>query len=135
MLPNTRIVRICADTTKLPCYFQSGAQWPSGLFEWGNAARTAYGVKQKPVSAKNTSRFSLLSRHLPTGDTRSRDKEPRRMAALDEMCVVFKQPSDDPTDLLMTVHRLRGLHTQFDDDTSLPFPLHELRLLGRAVTS
>jgi hypothetical protein len=57
------------------------------------------------------------------------------MAALDEICLAFKQPGDDATKLLMTAHRLRGLHTQFDDDTSLPFPLHELRLLSRAVTS
>jgi len=52
------------------------------------------------------------------------------MAALDEICVVFTQRGDDAADLLMKARHLRGLHTQFDDDTSLPFPLHELRLLG-----
>lgn len=134
-LPNLRIVRTCSDTAKLPCYFQTDAAWPGGLFAWGGALRTAYGVKKKPASAKNSGHLSLISRHLPAGDNRSRDGKPRRIAALDEICTVFKQPADDAVDLMMLAHRLRSVHAQYDDDTSQPFPLHELRLLGGAVTS
>lgn len=134
-LPNLRIVRTCSDTAKLPCYFQMDAAWPGGLFAWGDASRTAYGVKKKPASAKNSGHLALISRHLPAGDNRSRDGKPRRIAALDEICAVFKQPEDDAIDLMMLAHRLRSVHAQYDDDTSLPYPLHELRLLGGAVTS
>ena len=134
-LPNLRIVRTCSDTAKLPCYFQTDAAWPGGLFAWGNASRTAYGVKKKPVSAKNSGHLALISRHLPAGDNRSQDGKPRRIAAMDEICAVFKQPSDDAVDLMMLAHRLRSVHAQHDYDTTLPYPLHELRLLGDAVTS
>jgi hypothetical protein len=134
-LPNIRLVRTCGDTSKLPCYFQTDATWPAGLFAWGDAGRTAYGLKKKPASAKSIGYLSLVSRHLPAGDNRSRDDKPRRIAALDEICVVFKQPDDDAVDLMMLAHRLRGVHAQYDDDTRLPFPLHELRLLAGAVTS
>ena len=134
-LPNLRIVRTCSDTAKLPCYFQTDAAWPGGLFAWGSASRTAYGVKRKPASAKNSGHLALRSRHLPAGDNRSRDGKPRRIAALDEICAVFKQPTDDAVDLMMMAHRLRSVHAQHDDDTSLPYPLHELRLFGGAVTS
>jgi len=134
-LPSTRIVRTYGDNNKLPCYFQDEAEWPGGLFRWGEAARTAYGVKKKSVSAKRTGYFSLISRHPPAGDHRDRDHKPRRIAALDEICAIFKQPDDDPVDLMMMTHRLRSVHAQYDDDTSLPFPLHEVRLLGGAVTS
>jgi hypothetical protein len=134
-LPNTRIVRTCSDTAKLPCYFQTEALWPGGLFGWGDATRTAYGVKKKSVAAKSVGYLSLISRHLPAADNRSRDDKPRRIAALDEICAVFKQPNDEAVDLVMMTHRLRSVHAQYDDDTSLPFPLHELRLLGGAVTS
>ena len=134
-LPNLRLVRMCSNTAKLPCYFQTDKEWPSGLFVWGNASRTAYGVKRKPVSVKNTGYLALLSRHLPAGDNRSQDGKPRKIATLDEICAVFKQPTDDAVDLMMLTHRLRSVHAQHDDDTRLPYPLHELRLLGSAVTS
>ena len=134
-LPNLRVVRTCGDTAKLPCYFQTDVAWPGGLFVWGNASRTAYGVKRKPVSAKNSGHLALISRHLPAGDNRSQDGRPRRISALDEICAVFKQPTDDAADLMMLAHRLRSVHAQYDDDTTLPYPLHELQLLGGAVTS
>jgi hypothetical protein len=106
-----------------------------GTVRMGSAVRTAYGVKKKPRSAKTASYASTISRHLPSGDNRLADHKPRRIAALDEICAIFKQPDDEDVSLLMMAHRLRSVHAQFDDDTSLPFPLHELRLLGEAVTS
>jgi hypothetical protein len=133
--PNTRIIRVCANTAKLPCYMQTEGIWPQGLFNWASANRTAYGVKKKPPTAKTVSYASKISRHLPPGDNRAADSKPRRIAALDEICVIFKQPGDDAVSLLMMSHRLRSVHAQVDNDTSLPFPLHELRLLGDAVTS
>jgi hypothetical protein len=134
-LPNTRIIRVCANTAKLPCYMQAEGIWPQGLFSWASAVRTAYGVKKKPRSAKIGAYASRISRHQAPGDTRVADHKPRRIAALDEICAIFTQPNDDTVSLLMMAHRLRSVHAQFDDDTSLPFPLHELRLLGDAVTS
>ncbi len=129
-LPNLRIVRTCRDTATLPCYFQMDAAWPGGLFAGGDASRTAYSVK-KPASAKNSGHLAIIARHLPAGDNRGRDGKPHRIAALDEICTVFKQLADDAIDLIMLAHRL---HAQYDD-TSLPYPLHELRLLGDAVAS
>lgn len=134
-LPNTRIVRLCANTDKLPCYMQDEAIWPQGLFKWASATRTAYGVKRKPNSAKTVSYASTISRHLPPGDSRAADYKPRRIAGLDELCAIFIQPGDDPIQLLMIAHRLRGVHVQFDDDTIFGFPLHELRRFDNAVTS
>jgi hypothetical protein len=134
-LPRTRIVRVCANAAKLPSYMQTEGQWPQGLFKRESASRTAYGVKKKPPSAKTVSRMSTVSRHLAPGDNRAADNKVRRIAALDELCDIFQQDGDEPASLLMIAHRLRSVHTQFDEDTSLPFPLHELRLLADAVTS
>jgi hypothetical protein len=133
---NIRIVRLSINSEKLPSYYnEDETQWPTGLFVWGDAVRTAYGLKRKPASAKSVGRSSLISRHLEVGDNRAVDDKPRRAAAIDEVCVIFCQKEDDFDDLRLAAHRLRGIHAQYDDDTKLPFPLHELRLLGKAVTS
>lgn len=135
-LKNSRFVRFTADTAKLPSYYHAdGAAWPTGLFSWENAERTAYGLKQKPASAKTTTWASKVSRHLEVGDNKAADDEPRRLATLDEICVAFRQPSDDMDAIRLLAHRLRQVHVQYGDDTRLPFPLHEIRLLSRAVTA
>jgi hypothetical protein len=136
-LGNLRIVRVCTASEKLPSYYHGqDTQWPSGLFTWGDGTRrTAYALKKKPNAAKYVSAASLVSRHLDAADNRSIDGEPRRAAMLDEISVIFCQEGDDLEALKLFSHRLRQVHVQYDDDTSLPFPLHELRLLGRAVTS
>lgn len=135
-LRNSRIVRFTADAAKLPSYYHvDGAAWPTGLFVWDKAKRTAYGLKAKPVSAKTTTWASKVSRHLEAGDNKAADDEPRRLGSLDEICVAFCQPADDLDEIRLFAHRLRQVHVQYGDDTRLPFPLHEIRLLSRAVTS
>jgi hypothetical protein len=135
-LPRTRLIRFVADSKKLPTYYHADdTEWPAGLFAWGAGERTAYGIKKKPSSAKTTGWTAAVSRHLEAGDNAAADDEPRRLASMDEICVVFRQPGDDLDDLKLIAHRLRSVHAQHGDDTRLPFPLHELRLLGKAVTS
>lgn len=135
-LPNVRLVRVSATSNKLPTYYvENETQWPTGLFTWGpDAQRTGYALKKKPVSAKSVSRAMPISRHLPTGDNKAMDNNPRKISSVDEVCVALCQPDDDLTDLKLFTHRLRSVHAQYDDDTVSPFPLHELKLLARAVT-
>ncbi len=66
--------------------------------------------------------------HLPNNDAM------RVSAQMDEICVAFMQACDTSQTLAGLVHRLRGVHTQYPYDTSAPFPLHELKLLGGGVT-
>ncbi|WP_375462629.1 RNaseH domain-containing protein [uncultured Methylobacterium sp.] len=135
-LPNVRMVRFVSDDEKLPTYYHlEDTAWPGGLFAWDDGARTAYGLKRKPKPMSKFIPNALISRHLAPGDNKVRDDKPRRLAAMDEICAVFCQPDDDLAAVRMAAHRLRQVHTQYGGDTRLPFPLHELQLLGRAVTS
>jgi hypothetical protein len=138
-LANTRIARTSPDPDKQPHYYhETGAKWPSGIFGWGGAQRTAYALKTKPPSVSNKSSFaSQTSRHPGAGENQQRPAEDaaRLTAQLDEICITFMQPGDDPMKLISLVHLLRGAHPQYKYDTSKPYPLHELRLLGESVTS
>ena len=137
-LPNMRLVRVSPDPKKQPYYHHDAdAKWPSGLFSWDGSERTFYGLKAKPPSVSTGQHFAArVSRHQIFGENENppRDDIARVSAQIDEICVAFMQEDDDPKDLATLTHRLRGVHTQFRYDTSLPFPLHELRLLGGAVT-
>lgn len=86
-------------------------------------------------TAKTTGWTSTVSRHPEAGDNTAADDEPRRLAPMDEICAIFCQPEDGFGALNFIAHRLRSVHAQYADDTRLPFPLRELRLLGKAVTS
>ncbi|MFL7904324.1 RNaseH domain-containing protein [Azospirillum argentinense] len=135
-LPNTRVVRTLTEPRKLPSYYHGvDNKWPSGLFTWPGAERTAYGLKIKPPTVSVKSSFaSMISRHLEPGSNNAADDVPRVSAQLDEMCVAFKQPADEAVEMLRMTHKLRNAHAQYDYGTRKPFPLHELRLLGGAVT-
>jgi hypothetical protein len=136
-LPNVRVVRVSATSSKLPAYYvEDETQWPTGLFVWGpDARRTGYALKRKPVSAKTFGRAMPVSRHLPAGDNTAMDSKPRKVSSVDEVCIALCQDGDDLTELRLLAHRLRSVHAQYDDDTVSPFPLHELLLLGKAVTA
>jgi hypothetical protein len=136
-LRNIRLIRLSATSYKLPSYYvEDETQWPSGMFVWGREARrTSYALKKKPVSAKTVGRVMPISRHLPTGDNTAMDNKPRKVSSVDEVCVALCQDGDDLTELRLFAHRLRSVHAQYDDDTVAPFPLHELLLLSRAVTT
>ena len=137
-LPNLRLVRVSPDPRKQPYYYHhTDSKWPTGLFSWDEAERTFYGLKAKPPSVSSRQHFAAqTSRHQVFGDNEnpSRDDVARVSPQIDEICVAFVQTDDDPQRLATLVHRLRGVHAQYRYDTSLPFPLHELRLLGGGVT-
>ncbi len=137
-LPHLRLVRVSPDPKKQPYYHHdTDAKWPSGLFSWDGAKRTFYGLKTKPPSVSAGQHFAAsASRHQVFGENENppKDDVSRVSAQLDEICVAFMQEDDDPQRLATLVHRLRGVHAQYRYDTSLPFPLHELRLLGGGVT-
>lgn len=133
-LPNTRIIRVSPDPKKQPTHYHEGENKDvSGFFTWEGAKRTFYALKVAPRSAKTVKVNSIISRHPLDGGKR-RDDAVRQLMQLDEICVVFCQPEDDFLSLALLTHRLRQVHAQFSDDTRKPFPLHELRLLGRSVT-
>ena len=137
-LPNLRIVRTSPDPKRQPYYHHNTENsWPSGLFGWGGATRTYYGLKQKPVTVSNAQHFAArVSRHAEPEEGVPPTKESlgRVSSQMDEICVVFRQEEDDPLTLATLVHRLRGTHAQYSADTTRPFPLHELRKLGGGVT-
>jgi hypothetical protein len=137
-LPNLRIVRTSPDPKRQPHYHHdTETSWPSGLFGWGAATRTYYGLKQKPVTVSNAQHFAArVSRHaeLEEGVRPPKENVGRVSSQMDEICVAFRQEGDDPLTLATLVHRLRGAHAQYDADTARPFPLHELRKLGGGVT-
>jgi hypothetical protein len=137
-LPNLRIVRTSPDPKRQPYYHHDTENsWPSGLFGWGAATRTYYGLKRKPVTVSNAQHFAArVSRHaeLEEGVRPPKENLGRVSSQMDEICVAFRQDGDDPLTLATLVHRLRGAHAQYDADTARPFPLHELRKLGGGVT-
>ncbi|WP_426411617.1 RNaseH domain-containing protein [Bradyrhizobium ganzhouense] len=137
-LPNLRIVRTSPDPKRQPYYHHdTETSWPSGLFVWGAATRTFYGLKQKPVTVSNAQHYAArISRHaeIEEGVRRPKESLGRVSSQMDEICVAFRQDGDDPLTLATLVHRLRGAHAQYDTDTARPFPLHELRKLGGGVT-
>ena len=137
-LPNLRIVRTSPDPKRQPYYHHDMENsWTSGLFGWGAATRTFYGLKEKPVTVSNAQHYAArISRHaeLEEGVRRPKENVGRVSSQMDEICVAFRQEGDDPLTLATLVHRLRGAHAQYDADTARPFPLHELRKLGGGVT-
>ncbi len=137
-LPNIRLVRVSSDPQKQPYYYHdTGNKWVSGFFSWGGAKRTFYGLKNKSPSVSRKQHFaSQTSRHMVLGDNEHlpNNDAMRVSAQMDEICVAFMQACDTSQTLAGLVHRLRGVHTQYPYDTSAPFPLHELKLLGGGVT-
>ena len=137
-LPNLRLVRVSPDSKKQPYYYHdTDVRWRSGLFSWDGAKRTFYGLKEKPPSVSTEQHYAAsVSRHQVFGENENppKDDVARVSAQMEEICVAFMQEDDDPKSLATLTHRLRGVHVQFRYDTSLPFPLHELRLLGDKVT-
>lgn len=137
-LPNLRVVRTSPDPKRQPYYHHNTENsWPSGLFGWGGATRTFYGLKQKPVTVSPAQHFAArVSRHAEPEDgvRPPKDNLGRVSSQIDEICVAFLQADDEPLTLATLVHRLRGAHAQYDADTARPFPLHELRKLGGGVT-
>ncbi|WP_428249588.1 RNaseH domain-containing protein [Ferrovibrio sp.] len=130
-LPNLTLVRTSPDRRKQPHYFHDkDTAWPSGMFKWGDAARTLYALKSKPPTVSTKSHYAAnISRHPVSGDNKVDYSTGRLSAQLDEFCVIFKQSGDDAGYLLSMVHKLRNVHTQYSYATSQPYPLHELRLL------
>jgi RNaseH domain of pPIWI_RE/MID domain of pPIWI_RE len=131
-LPNLCIVRINTDYKRAPFYSPTTeVQWPRGLFKWPDQKRTVYSLNQKPASVGGRSKASLYSRHSSEG----KEGQHQRLASqLDEMSVIFKPLDVDALRVASYAHRLRRFHEQYDGDTQLPFPLHELLLLKKSVT-
>ena len=131
-LLNLCIVRVNTDYRRASFYSPTTeAQWPSGPFRWPDQKRTVYSRKQKPASVGVRSRASLYSRHSYEG----KEGQYQRLASqLDEMSVIFKPRDVEALRVAGYAHRLRRFHEQYDGDTQLPFPLHELLLLKKSVT-
>ena len=127
-LPNLCIVRVNTDYRRAAFYSPTTeVQWPSGLFRWPDQKCTVYSLKQKPASVGVRSRASLYSRHSYEG----KEGQYQRLASqLDEMSVIFKPRDVEALRVAGYAHRLRRFHEQYDGDTQLPFPLHELLLLS-----
>lgn len=137
-LPGLRLIRTSPDPKRQPFYYHNtDNSWPSGLFAWGEAKRTYYGLKQKPITVSNAQHFGArVSRHavMDPGVKPPKEGLGRVSSQMDEICIAFAQEGDDNLHLATLVHRLRGAHAQYDADTARPFPLHELRRLGGGIT-
>ena len=135
-IPRLTLVRINTNTDELPQYSHHGeVQWTEGLFRWEDAQRTAYGAKRRPKTVQAPASHMRDSRNDPEYSSSSRNRKHRKGSALDEMCVIFAQPQDDITLQQVITHKLRGKHAHYAEDTRLPFPLHELRVLSKAINS
>lgn len=139
-LPNTRLIRWHADPKRIPAhYHHTGAKDVSGFFGWDKACRTFYALKTSPATQKNLKWSAAQSRHPKEQDhsktTRDAQQALRQLRQLDEICVLFCQSDDKPMNLALLASRLRQRHVQYNDDTTLPFPLHELRLLAENIRS
>ena len=135
-LPHLRLARINTNSEELPSYSHTDAtQWTQGLFKWDEASRTVYGVKKKPVTVGKNSSSLLKSRHNDSADSPRADGDHRKAASLDEICMMFVQAGDQIESLQFVTHRLRSQHVNYSGDTRLPFPLHELIVLSKAITS
>ena len=149
MLPGLRLVRTNSVRAKLPQHCQDvepgsaldARQWPSGLFAWGAtrdtaSPRTAFSLKAKPQSAKPAGKAMLASRPPREGSNEPHDDSaPRASAQLEELCAVFLQPEDldAPLRWVDLADRWRELHVAYGGATRLPYPLHELRRIERAI--
>lgn len=136
-LPGVRVARVTSNDAKLPSYFhEENAGWVSGIFALPGNTRTAFGCKQKPQTNKLPKVFLTTSRHHDpdAGSPSVREDTERKFAAIDETCAIFVQEGDDPMAIVQRVNGLRGVHAQYGDHTSLPYPLHELALLKNAIT-
>ena len=136
-LPGVRVARVTSNDSKLPSYFHDeNAGWVSGIFALPGSTRTAFGLKQKPQTNKLPKAFLTTSRHHdPDGGAPAvREDTERKFASIDETCAFFVQEGDDPMAIVQRVNGLRGVHAQYGDHTSLPYPLHELALLKNAIT-
>ena len=78
----------------------------------------------------------LTSRHPREGSNEPHDDSALRASAqLEELCAVFLQPEDldAPLKWVDLADRWRELHVAYGGETSLPYPLHELRRIEGAI--
>lgn len=138
-LPNVRLIRASPDPRKQPHYYQdvesAEVKWPSGLFAWQDAKRTYYALKSKPPTLGRSVKAPITSRHGGGESEGFIDQVNRLSSQLDEFCVVFQQREDSALRLAYLATRWRAVHAQYKFHTTLPFPLHELQLLGDAITA
>ncbi len=93
-------------------------------------------VKRRPDNMMQSSFMMTQSRHLNQNVEKARDfllTRPRAAPTLDELTALFVQDGDDPVRLAELVAETRNGHPQYNGDTRLPPPLHELHLLRYAV--
>jgi len=111
----------------------------SGIFVPDCAAadvRALMAIKARPQNLQTSNFYAVYSRHAPSNDAAKQSlllEEARATPDLDEMVVLFMQPGDQPVYLVKLLDDLRESHFQYDGDTRLPSPLHELGLVKKAV--
>jgi len=68
--------------------------YAAGLIQLGvSRSHVIRGEEEAAFRQDGTVKRSRL-RHLLPGEIRADDDKPRRIAALDEICAIFKQPAD-----------------------------------------
>jgi hypothetical protein len=133
--PHLRLVKFNHENNKLPSYYhEEDRGYISGLFEWPGSRRTWYSIRQKPATMQAHKSVLLTSRRQFVDGKPSRTQQDKKIVPLNEICTLFVQPGDDPLQLALLTAKLRKYHVQYDGDTVLPFPLHELQKLGGYVT-
>ena len=144
---NTALVRIKPDGGKTPSYLimpdkkGNTSSWASGLFRWVDGGdRTVFSLKTKSNTETSAARYNNDSRNNHTTFEVERRERKRSTAGLCEMTLALS-PEDCVDDALARERiffyckRLCKLHYQYRYYTQLPFPLHELKLLGDCIQS
>ena len=143
----TALVRIKPDGEKTPSYLMmpdkkgNTSAWASGLFRWDDGVeRTVFSLKPKSNTETAAARYNNDSRNKhPTFVVEKRERR-RSTAGLCEMTLALS-PENCLDDVIARERifyyckRLCELHNQYRYYTQLPFPLHELKLLGDCIQS
>ena len=144
---NTALVRIKPDGGKTPSYLimpdkkGNTSAWVSGLFRWGDGGeRTVFSLKSKSNTEASATKYNNVSRNNhPTFEVEKRERK-RSTAGLCEMTLALSP--ENCLDNVIARERifyyckqLCELHYQYRYCTQLPFPLHELKLLGDCIQS
>lgn len=123
------VVRITNETTKAPCYFVGGRKlgYSKGLFQ-EIGSKNVFWLNRGLSTALHLGHqwANIVSRQ---GEAHTKKFAHRRFPSLGEVAVVVKGKDMKANQLAGITRKAMHLHLATDEETLLPFPLHELSKL------
>jgi hypothetical protein len=123
------VVRITNETTKSPCYFVGGRKlgYSKGLFQEAGSKNVFWLNRGLSTALHQGHRWAnKVSRQ---GEAHTEKFAHRRFPSLGEVTVVVKADGMEADELAGITRKAMHLHLATDEETLLPFPLHELSKL------